>query len=1079
MPVNNRLEVAIRAILVVASSVGASVAHGQTLGSEEGNAAEPAPSSESEGLEAIVVTGSRIARPNYDTVEPTIVVSSESIEARGFETLGQALNEQPAFGVPGASPVGGQSSFGQGQSFVNFLGLGSQRTLTLVNGRRFVGSNTSSIFGPTGAGSQVDLNVIPTKLVDRVETIAVGGAPIYGSDAISGTINIILKKEYEGFELDAQHGISSRSDAGNDRFRALFGKNFADGRGNFTIAAEVNRGEGLIFTDRAITNSGLFFRGASDPSLGFRQELYSDRRIPSIAETGIPYVGQFFDINLSPDQLASVNFFGPGFDLDGDGNSGTFNDFTALLGIFGLGDGSPVGVGTVGSGTTQLRFDESGNLIPIDFGRYAGAPGSFGIDFEGGNGFSLVPVSNLLSETRRANAIANFSYEISDSLRMFGEAWFARSRGTNLRDQPVYNTGLFDFPGTPDGSIILSVNNPFLSPSARSAIVSAIENNPYSDQNFDGVQQDYFYLGRANTDLQSGRSVGEVEVKRFVLGFAGELEAIGRTWSWEVAANYGRSTTRSESRELIQQNFSNAVDAVLSPTGSIVCRPGAESSPFPSINPDCAPLNLFGTNLASQAALDYVTAIAKPKSLNEQKDFTAFFSGALFELPGGDFSVSLGYQHREESQDFDPGSFFFGADDPNPLVDTNGDGDPTNDRQSYGRSVPILPVFGEFKTNEVSTEFLAEIISPSTGSFLNVLEVRGAARYVDNSLAGGDLTWTLGGRVGLIPDFTLRGNFTRAIRAPAITELFNPSSTFFGFASDPCDADNRTSGPDPATRQANCAAAGLPPTFSALSDSRSFLQAIEGNPVLENETADSWTVGIVIEPRLLPQFRAAFDYVDIELTSAITSGGSSTIVASCYDSTAYPDTPNCERFTRAANGQLNFIQVQYLNLAELTYKGLLGSVEYQVPQLFGGPGQLGISVSYQHLNELSSRADAFSAPSRADGGIGYAKQQGVLSLNYNLADVGIFAQASYIGGSKISVQAADDTFPDGLNNLSSRIFTNLGATIRIGDSTVLRAVVDNVFDTKPPYPYPASGGTTTYFRGVLGRYFRIGATYTF
>jgi outer membrane cobalamin receptor len=147
----------------------------------------PASTATSAAADTIVVTGSRIARPNYDTDAPAVIISSEQIENRGFETLGQAINEQPAFGVPGASPVGAAQggSFGSGQSFVNFLGLGDQRTLVLVNGHRFVSSNTASIFGPSNAGLQVDLNEINTRLVDRVETIAIGGAPIYGSDAIA------------------------------------------------------------------------------------------------------------------------------------------------------------------------------------------------------------------------------------------------------------------------------------------------------------------------------------------------------------------------------------------------------------------------------------------------------------------------------------------------------------------------------------------------------------------------------------------------------------------------------------------------------------------------------------------------------------------------------------------------------------------------------------------------------------------------------------------------------------------------------------------------------------------------------
>src|SRR4051795_12018287 len=131
---------------------------------------------------AIIVTGSRIPKPNYDTIQPAVVLNSQAIEQRGFVNAADALNELPQFGIPGSSPVGpGQGgAFGSGQSFVNFLGLGSQRTLVLINGRRFVSSNTPSLFTSADApGEQVDLAQINTKLIDRIETIAIGGAPIY------------------------------------------------------------------------------------------------------------------------------------------------------------------------------------------------------------------------------------------------------------------------------------------------------------------------------------------------------------------------------------------------------------------------------------------------------------------------------------------------------------------------------------------------------------------------------------------------------------------------------------------------------------------------------------------------------------------------------------------------------------------------------------------------------------------------------------------------------------------------------------------------------------------------------------
>ena len=207
----------------------------------------------------IVVTGSRIARPEFDTVQPTQVLGSVQIENRGYTNIGQPLNELPAFGPPGNSTVGAQSSFGPAQTFVDFFGLGSQRTLVLVNGRRFVSSNTASIFGPVNPGGQVDLNNIPTTLVERIETVAVGSAPIHGSDAIAGTVNLILKHNYEGIELQGQYGLSQRGDAPDFRASGIIGKNFADGRGNLTVAGEYNIVTGFTARDRDITARGNFF----------------------------------------------------------------------------------------------------------------------------------------------------------------------------------------------------------------------------------------------------------------------------------------------------------------------------------------------------------------------------------------------------------------------------------------------------------------------------------------------------------------------------------------------------------------------------------------------------------------------------------------------------------------------------------------------------------------------------------------------------------------------------------------------------------------------------------------------------
>ena len=141
-------------------------------------------------LEEVVITGSRIKRAGFETLQPAMVISSELIQERAQTNIAEALDDLPAFSVPGSSRYGGQDGIAIGQNFANFFGLGSQRTLTLVDGKRFVAANSPAVNSIAEPGLQVDLNTIPAALIDRIETIAVGGAPIYGADAIAGTVNM-------------------------------------------------------------------------------------------------------------------------------------------------------------------------------------------------------------------------------------------------------------------------------------------------------------------------------------------------------------------------------------------------------------------------------------------------------------------------------------------------------------------------------------------------------------------------------------------------------------------------------------------------------------------------------------------------------------------------------------------------------------------------------------------------------------------------------------------------------------------------------------------------------------------------
>src|SRR5690606_18363147 len=156
-------------------------------------------------VEEVTVTGSRIRRRDLETDQPTQIVNAEVLAARGYSNVADALNDLPQVGIP-ESPRGDQGA-NAGRNYVNLLGLGSQRTLTLVNSRRFVTSNPATAL-TKNPGNQVDLNNIPAGLIEHVEVVQATGAATYGSDAIGGVVNILLKDDFEGVLVDAQKGVS-------------------------------------------------------------------------------------------------------------------------------------------------------------------------------------------------------------------------------------------------------------------------------------------------------------------------------------------------------------------------------------------------------------------------------------------------------------------------------------------------------------------------------------------------------------------------------------------------------------------------------------------------------------------------------------------------------------------------------------------------------------------------------------------------------------------------------------------------------------------------------------------------------
>jgi outer membrane receptor protein involved in Fe transport len=190
----------------------------------------------------IVVTGSRISRPTLESSVPVTTVTTDDILSQGDVSLGDALNDLPSLRSTFSQSNSTRFIGTAGLNILDLRGLGTSRTLTLVNGRRHITVSPGDYV--------VDVNTIPSELIDRIDIVTGGNSAIYGSDAVAGVVNFIMKRDFEGLRLTGQGGVSSRGDRGSYFGAVTWGKNFADGRGNIAIAGEYSKSEALKFTQR-------------------------------------------------------------------------------------------------------------------------------------------------------------------------------------------------------------------------------------------------------------------------------------------------------------------------------------------------------------------------------------------------------------------------------------------------------------------------------------------------------------------------------------------------------------------------------------------------------------------------------------------------------------------------------------------------------------------------------------------------------------------------------------------------------------------------------------------------------------
>lgn len=283
-------------------------------------------------VEEIVITGSRLRRETLDTPTPIKTVTAEEFEQTGAGNAIDVIEEIPLVGA-GSNSTGANTQFGDNFAFADLFNLGTQRTLTLVNGRRFISGNQATVFVPDNAtGAQVDISVIPPSLIEAVEVTPLTGGAIYGADAVGGVINFILKDDFEGLEVGAQYGVTDYGDG--DRYRAniTWGTNFYDDKANITLAYD-------YYDQEAITVGGdrdFYFVGAqTNPFNGFtRNESLNGNQLADILRSGQALPGAF-QSGATDRQPGTI--FTPG--------TAAFNNNGTFGGLLGTGFALPAGVG--------------------------------------------------------------------------------------------------------------------------------------------------------------------------------------------------------------------------------------------------------------------------------------------------------------------------------------------------------------------------------------------------------------------------------------------------------------------------------------------------------------------------------------------------------------------------------------------------------------------------------------------------------------------------------------------------------------------------------------------------------------
>ncbi len=883
-------------------------------------------------VEEVIVTGSRIAKQDFVSNSPVATVDREQFVLTNTINTEALLNSLPQT-VPGLDRT--SNNPGNGTATVDLRGLGANRTLVLIDGKRVT---------PTSSAGIVDINSIPASLVKSVEVLTGGASAVYGSDAVAGVVNFILRDDFEGVELNASTEFTEEGDAGLSTIDLTIGGNFGGDRGNAVL--------NLQWTDR--------------------EDLFQgDRDFSTFA--------QFDDVDANGNPTL----------IDG-GSSGIPGTSIFAGGFGGYSD------------SFGVTFDPDGSVRPFRTGDVN--------DF-----YNYAPVNYIQLPQTRYQATALASFEISENIEVYSRALYTASEvPQQLAPTPIFQVSEF----TLDGS-------PFLTPESQQVLSDAIGTGVDSDG--DGIDDTASALVRRRL-LEVGPRVADSKFNsfQFQIGAKGDL---AESWSYDVYYQIGQvDTIETQLGNVNRDRFNQALLLDLSdPTGGTCADPSSNGA-----TSGCAPINIFGEGNISEAGAAYLRTAVSASSLFEQEVMGASVSGELFNLPGGPIGVAFGYEHIDNSFRFRPSQDLAAG----TIAGFNGS----------------PAVEGAYDESSYFVEAYLPILRDLPGVAL--LDVSAAYRHSDVSTVGGLDNYKIDASWAPIEALRFRGSYSTASRAPNIGELFSPQGEGFPGSSDPCAAE----GSPTADVAAICAATGVPAgavgTPALNLPAGQVRQLSGGNPDLDAEDADTYTVGVVFVPEFVDGLSVSVDYFDIEIEGFISSfgGGANNVLNTCYD----PANPSggigsafCDVISRRSDGTIESVSVTLQNVAATTLTGFDVQAQYVLDGL-GGQWAFNYLATFTEESNFTpfEGADTIECAGKfgLDCGEPLPEYTHRATINYSRDNWTAQLVWRHIG-------ETDDDDPDTLyftDTLDAEDYVDASARYEFSNGMSIMAGVDNLMDTDPP-----------------------------